>query len=147
MRLRRVCQQLSCPTDPVRNVAGAVTAAFCRVWGAARGNAAVPFALSIAACGAASAEEYRHFSWEEVASGVWFGLVLPDSFQTGNVAIVTLPGGGSLVVDTQDSEFLGREILEKAKEVGKGSVKYVVNTHLHQDHIGGNIASAATIRT
>ncbi len=88
----------------------------------------------------ACATEYRHFGWEEVASGVWFGMPLPNSFQGGNVAIVTLPGGGSLVVDTQNSEYLGHEILEKAKEVGHGPVKYVVNTHLHQDHLGGNVA-------
>jgi glyoxylase-like metal-dependent hydrolase (beta-lactamase superfamily II) len=89
---------------------------------------------------AVAPDNYRHFSWEEVAPGVWFGLTLPNSFQTGNVAIVTLPSGGSMVVDTQDAEFIGREILEKAREVGHGPVKYVVNTHMHQDHVGGNEA-------
>jgi glyoxylase-like metal-dependent hydrolase (beta-lactamase superfamily II) len=88
----------------------------------------------------ASAQDYRHLGWEEVAPGVWFGTTRPDTFQTGNFVIVTLPGGGSLVVDTQNAEFIGREILAKAKEVGRGPVKYVVNTHLHQDHVGGNAA-------
>ncbi|WP_250502112.1 MBL fold metallo-hydrolase [Caballeronia sp. AZ7_KS35] len=88
----------------------------------------------------AADSDYQHFNWDEVAPGVWFGLSKPNSFQSGNVAIVTLPGGGELVVDTQDSDFLGREILAKAKEVGHGPVKYVVNTHLHQDHVGGNVA-------
>jgi len=89
---------------------------------------------------AATPAPYHHFSWQEVAPGVWFGLSLPGAFQSGNVAIVTLPGGGSMVVDTQNAGFIGQEILEKAKAVGHGPVKYVVNTHLHQDHVGGNIA-------
>lgn len=89
---------------------------------------------------AAAPDTYRHFRWEEVAPGVWFGLSLPGAFQAGNVAIVALPSGGTMVVDTQNAAFIGREILEKAKEVGHGPVKYVVNTHLHQDHVGGNIA-------
>lgn len=88
----------------------------------------------------AAAPAYQHFNWDEVAPGVWFGLSRADDFQAGNVAIITLPSGGSMVVDTQDTEFLGREILEKAKEVGKGPVKYVVDTDLHQDIAGGNFA-------
>lgn len=87
----------------------------------------------------ANAQSYRHFEWNEVASGVWFGTPQPTAFQGGNVAIVTLPSGGALVVDTQNSAYLGQEILDKAKELGKGPVKYVVNTHLHQDHVGGNV--------
>ena len=103
-------------------------------------GAACAVLLAAAPALAAAPDGYRHFGWEEVAPGVWFGLASPDSFQTGNVAIVALPGGGSLVVDTQNAEFLGREILAKAKEVGHGPVKYVVNTHMHQDHMGGNEA-------
>lgn len=90
-------------------------------------------------CSFSFANTYKHFGWEQVEPGVWFGFPLPNFFQGGNVAIITLPSGGSLVVDTQNSEFLGKEILDKAIELGKGPVKYVVNTHLHQDHMGGNI--------
>lgn len=96
--------------------------------------------LSAPLSSSASTQEYHHFDWKEAAPGVWFGLSRADDFQAGNVAIITLPSGGSMVVDTQDSEFLGREILEKAKEVGKGPVKYVVDTDLHQDIAGGNFA-------
>jgi glyoxylase-like metal-dependent hydrolase (beta-lactamase superfamily II) len=101
---------------------------------------AVTLGTLAAAPALAPAAEYRHFGWDEVAPGVWFGKPLPNFFQGGNVTIVTLPGGGSLVVDTHNSEYLGREILEKAKALGRGPVKYVVNTHLHQDHMGGNAA-------
>ncbi|WP_250519166.1 MBL fold metallo-hydrolase [Caballeronia sp. ATUFL_M1_KS5A] len=96
--------------------------------------------VSAGAAGATAKSDYHHFDWDEVAPGVWFGVSKPGSFQSGNVAIVTLPSGGELVVDTQTAGFLGREILAKAKEVGHGPVRYVINTHLHQDHVGGNIA-------
>lgn len=86
------------------------------------------------------AADYRHFGWEEVVPGVWFGQPLPHSFQGGNVTIIALPDGGSVVVDTQNASFLGQEIVAKAREVGHGPVRYVVNTHAHQDHVGGNAA-------
>lgn len=87
-----------------------------------------------------SAADYRHFAWQEVADGVWFGETLPNSFQTGNIVIVSLPSGGSLVVDSQLSDFLAHEIIQKAKEVAPGPVRYLINTHFHQDHVGGNAA-------
>jgi glyoxylase-like metal-dependent hydrolase (beta-lactamase superfamily II) len=88
----------------------------------------------------ALAADYRHFAWQEVADGVWFGTTLPNSFQTGNTVIVSLPSGGSLVVDSHNSDFLAREIIEKVRQVTRGPVRYLVNTHLHQDHVGGNAA-------
>lgn len=86
------------------------------------------------------AQGYVHFNWEQVVEGVWFGTTLPDSFQTGNTVIIALPGSGSMVVDSHNSEFLAAEIIAKAKAVAPGPVRYLVLTHLHQDHVGGNIA-------
>ncbi len=86
------------------------------------------------------AAQYQHFGWEEIKPGVWFGKVLPNFFQGGNVSIVALPSGGSMVVDTGNSEVFGQEILTKVKSLGLAPVRYVVNTHLHQDHLGGNMA-------
>ena len=86
------------------------------------------------------AEDYVHFNWQRVADGVWFGVTRPNSFQTGNTVIIQLPGSGSLVVDSHNSEYLAAEIIAKVKEVAPGPVRYLVNTHLHQDHVGGNNA-------
>jgi glyoxylase-like metal-dependent hydrolase (beta-lactamase superfamily II) len=83
---------------------------------------------------------YRHFIWEDVGNGIWFGKAHPDSFQSGNTVIIALPSGGSLVVDPQVAPFIGEEIVAKAKELNVAPVKYVVDTHLHQDHCGGNAA-------
>lgn len=109
-------------------------------WRSISTTVALCLGLSVSMPTFASTPQYHHFNWQEVAPGVWFGLSRPDDFQAGNVAIIALPGGGSMVVDTQDADFLGREILAKAKEVGKGPVKYVVDTDLHQDIAGGNAA-------
>ncbi len=83
---------------------------------------------------------YHHFLWEDIGNGIWFGKAHPHSFQSGNTVIIALPTGGSLVVDPQVASFVGREIVAKANAVGAGPVKYVVDTHLHQDHCGGNAA-------
>lgn len=89
-------------------------------------------------CLAHAEEPYRHLEWQQVAEGVWFGSTRPDPFQTGNTVIIALPSGGSMVVDSQNADFLAREVLEQARAVAPGPVKYVINTHLHQDHMGGN---------
>src|SRR3954471_10714762 len=88
----------------------------------------------------ARAADYGHFGWEQVVPDVWYGTTLPDSFQSGNVVIVALPSGGALVVDSHNSDFLAREIIQKVADLGIGPVRYLVNTHLHQDHVGGNAA-------
>ena len=91
-----------------------------------------------------AAADYGHFGWEQVVPGVWYGTTLPDSFQSGNVVIVSLPSGGALVVDSHNADFLAREILQKVADLGLGPVRYLVNTHLHQDHVGGNAAFRET---
>ena len=95
---------------------------------------------STVALAAETAATYKHFAWRKVADGVWFGTALPNAFQTGNTVIMALPSGGSLVVDSELSSSLGRQIIEEAKAVAPGPVRYLVNTHLHQDHVGGNAA-------
>jgi cyclase len=54
----------------------------------------------------------------------------------GNMALSTGPDGAVLV----DTEYapLNAKILAAVKAAGGGAVKYVVNTHWHGDHTGGN---------
>ena len=54
----------------------------------------------------------------------------------GNMALSTGPDGAVLV----DTEYapLNAKILAAVKQAGGGAVKYVVNTHWHGDHTGGN---------
>ncbi len=53
-----------------------------------------------------------------------------------NTAVLTGPDG-ILVVDTGHKDVADK--LESAvKKLGDGAIKYIINTHLHHDHAGGN---------
>jgi len=47
------------------------------------------------------------------------------------------------VVDTMTFRMQGREVREKAEELGGGATRAVINTHYHLDHTHGNPAFAA----
>ena len=64
----------------------------------------------------------------------------------GNITVQT-GEQGVLVVDTQFAELSDR-ILAKIRELSDGELRYVINTHHHPDHVGGNAgisAAGATI--
>jgi cyclase len=54
----------------------------------------------------------------------------------GNVT-VQVGEDGVLVVDTQFAEG-GQRLLAAIRELADGPIRYVVNTHAHRDHVGGN---------
>ncbi|MEX2130012.1 MAG: MBL fold metallo-hydrolase [Pseudohongiellaceae bacterium] len=68
-------------------------------------------------------------------------FMLEASDGTGNMAVLSGPEG-MLLVDSrfpQDSDALWNA----TREIGSEPVRYVINTHVHPDHIGGNQALAA----
>lgn len=83
-------------------------------------------------------EKYVHFTWQNPAEGAWIGITPPGSFIGSNTAIFAIPGG-ALVVDAHITESVANEIIAKAKEVA-GPVRYLVNSHFHNDRSGGNFA-------
>jgi glyoxylase-like metal-dependent hydrolase (beta-lactamase superfamily II) len=83
---------------------------------------------------------YHHFKWENPAEGVWVGISTDNSFIGANTMIVSLQGHGTLVVDAHITEATANEIIAKAKEVGGGPVRYLINSHFHNDRTGGNFA-------
>jgi len=97
------------------------------------------FVVMSAASQSKDAANYVHFTWEKVAEGVWFGITPPNSFIGGNTVIIAIPPNGAFVVDPHITESTANEIIAKAKEVA-GPVRYLVNTHFHNDHSQGNSA-------
>ena len=55
----------------------------------------------------------------------------------GNVT-VQLGDDGILIVDTQYAE-MSEKILAALHELSNGSLRYIINTHVHGDHVGGNV--------
>lgn len=61
-------------------------------------------------------------------------------FVNNSVAVVVFSGSdGLLIVDT-GYERTSADLGEKISEVSKEPLRYIVNTHLHGDHVGGNKA-------
>ncbi len=80
------------------------------------------------------------------------GVALTTVPVAGNVHMVTRPGGGGNVgvftgpegVLLVDSLFapLADRLLAAVREVSDGEIRFLINTHVHIDHIGGNEALA-----
>lgn len=93
----------------------------------------VAFALCLALAGPARAQD---FSGAEIhvwpVQGNVYMLVGP----VGNSA-VQIGDDGVLVVDTQFAELSDR-ILAAIRGLSEAPIRYVINTHAHPDHVGGN---------
>jgi len=64
----------------------------------------------------------------------------------GNVTVQT-GDDGILIVDTQYEE-MSEKILNALREISDSTLRYIINTHVHGDHVGGNVnlaRSGATI--
>ena len=63
----------------------------------------------------------------------------------GNTTVFTGPEG-VLVVDTQFAPLSGK-LLDAIKKLSDQPIRWIVNTHMHGDHVGGNEAIAKAGRT
>lgn len=85
---------------------------------------------------------------EELGDGV-YGLIASVDFPPADPGMAICNGGivigsdGVLVVDPFQSEALGDLLFETVATLTDLPVKYVVNTHYHFDHTGGNPAAAS----
>jgi cyclase len=87
-----------------------------------------------------------YFKLVEAADRVWAAVATDLPATVGNAAIVDL-GGRTLVVDTFITSRAAAELREAARRLTGHETAWVVNTHFHNDHCGGNevFAVAAAI--
>jgi glyoxylase-like metal-dependent hydrolase (beta-lactamase superfamily II) len=94
----------------------------------------------------------EHFTYHELAEGVWAAIVKPTGLAMSNSGIVDL-GDRTLVFDTTISPASAADLRTAAESLTGRPVEYVLNSHWHRDHVFGNAMFApeteiyATART
>ena len=82
------------------------------------------------------------FKLTQVANGIFAATALPGGLASGNAGFVA-GDDGVLIIDTFFTPVAVEELLEAINTQTKQPIKYVVNTHYHLDHTGGNQVFAA----
>lgn len=86
------------------------------------------------------------FQLVALADGVYAAIALPGEGAVGNAGIIDL-GDSTLIVDTCKTPRAAEELRDAAERLTGRPATWVLNTHWHDDHVGGNqvFAPHATI--
>jgi len=81
----------------------------------------------------------------KVADGVYVHYGKHENLYEGNMGDIAnlgfIIGGESIaVIDTGGSYIVGEALRLAIKKISQKPIKYVINTHVHQDHVFGNAA-------
>lgn len=89
----------------------------------------------------ALAADSADFTVKKLAEGV-YAAVSPDRSKAGSNAGFVVGSNGVLVVDTFEGAEPAKELLAEIRKVTNLPIRFVVNTHYHLDHTGGNAVFA-----
>lgn len=89
----------------------------------------------------AVAADNPDFTVKKLAEGV-YAAVSGDGSKAGSNAGFVVGSNGVLVVDTFEDVAPAKELLAEIRKVTKLPIRFVVNTHYHLDHTGGNAVFA-----
>ncbi len=81
--------------------------------------------------------ESEHFTIEKLTNGVYAAIHKNGGYAICNAGIVDL-GNETLVFDCFISPKAARDLKKAAEELTGNDVKYLINSHFHNDHIRGN---------
>lgn len=79
----------------------------------------------------------RHFKLEKLTEGVYAAVASIDGHAICNAGIIDL-GDAAMIVDPFMTPEAAEDLRMAARELTGQTVYYVVNTHFHNDHTGGN---------
>jgi cyclase len=79
----------------------------------------------------------QHFQLQPIAEGVFVAHPKAESGAACNAGIIDL-GDQTLIFDSFLTPQAASELLSVAETVSRSPIKWVVNSHHHSDHIGGN---------
>ena len=82
-----------------------------------------------------------NFTIKKIGEGV-YAAVSPDGSKAGSNATFIVGSNGVAVVDTFIAVEPAKELLAEIRKVTDLPIRYVVNTHYHLDHTGGNAVFA-----
>jgi cyclase len=93
--------------------------------------------LAMTVCVSAAAQaQQQDFSQVQIKTTKIAGNFYTLDGSGGTIGVLAGPDG-VLMVDTQFAP-LGDKIVAAIKQISDGRIRYLVNTHVHPDHIGGN---------
>jgi glyoxylase-like metal-dependent hydrolase (beta-lactamase superfamily II) len=96
-------------------------------------------ALIVASAGRAQAPPSLPFTLKQVGPGVYAAIDGPDHKAGSNAGFV-IGDDGVLVVDSYFNIDAAKALVGEIRELTPKPIRYVVNTHYHVDHTGGNQA-------
>ena len=97
--------------------------------------------LALLCCACTALAQSPDFNIRKVGDNVYAAIGV-DGGKAGSDAGFVIGDKGVLVVDTFTTPEAARALLEEIKKVTPQPVRFVVNTHYHLDHTGGNAVFA-----
>src|SRR5215468_11220035 len=89
----------------------------------------------------AIAADAPDFTVKKLAEGV-YAAISPDGSKAGSNAGFIVGSNGVAVVDTFTSVAPAKDLLAEIRKVTNLPIRFVINTHYHLDHVGGNAVFA-----
>jgi glyoxylase-like metal-dependent hydrolase (beta-lactamase superfamily II) len=81
--------------------------------------------------------ESKHFQIERLADGVYAAIASEQGYASCNAGIIDI-GDRTILFDTFLTPEAARDLLNATEQLTSNKIKYIINSHEHNDHIRGN---------